>query len=153
EHGDEIGVVSLVCEDLAQMDELAAVIRSVGPTVVFAPLLDGPQLTSRWSARYASVLADDPGSGVLTLSSYGMVQRCRSNGHDRSAIVGLWKDPVQGIREIPLEAGAQGILLTACGSRTCSRTADGRLPMNNVTTYFEVAISQVRASSVPSGLS
>jgi hypothetical protein len=41
EHGDEISIVSLVCEDLAQMDELAAVIRSVGPTVVFVPLLGG----------------------------------------------------------------------------------------------------------------
>ena len=40
-------------------------------------LLDGPQLTSRWAARYASVLADDPGSAVMTLTSYGMVQRSR----------------------------------------------------------------------------
>jgi hypothetical protein len=153
EHGDEISIISLVCEDLAQMDELAAVIRSVGPTIVYAPLLDGPQLTTRWSARSASVLADDPGSAVLTLSSYGMVQRCRSHGHDRSAVVGLWKDRVQGIREIPLEAGAQGILLTASGNRTCSWTADGRLPVENLTNLFGVGVCQIRASSGSNGLS
>lgn len=45
--GDEITVVALVCEDLAQIDNVATVIRSVGPTVVFTPLLDGPQLIGR----------------------------------------------------------------------------------------------------------
>jgi hypothetical protein len=60
--GEEITIVSLVCQDLAETDELADVIRAVGPTVVFTVLLDGPQLASRWAARYASVLADDPGS-------------------------------------------------------------------------------------------
>ena len=64
--GEEITIVSLVCQDLAESDEIAAVIRSVGPTVMFTVLLDGPQLASRWAARYASVFADDPGSVVLT---------------------------------------------------------------------------------------
>ena len=82
ELGDEITMVSLVCEDLAQIDDVAEIIRSVGPTVVVTPLLDRPQLSSRWAARYASVLADDPGSGVLTLTSLGMVQRCRPQGRD-----------------------------------------------------------------------
>jgi hypothetical protein len=53
-------IASLVCEDLAQSDNVAQVIRSVGPTLLITPLLDGPQLTSRWSAGYASVFADDP---------------------------------------------------------------------------------------------
>ena len=48
--GEEITIVSLVCEDLAETDQLADVIRSVGPTVVFTVLLDGPQLASRWAA-------------------------------------------------------------------------------------------------------
>ena len=146
EHGDEITLVSLVCEDLAQIDGVAEVIRSVGPTVVFTPLLDGPQLNSRWAARYASVLADDPGSAVLTLTSFGMVQRCRSRGRDSSPVVALWKDPVRGIREIPLEPGAQGILLTVCGGRATRRSADGRRPVDNVNEYFDVAVHQVRAS-------
>jgi hypothetical protein len=71
ELGDEVTLASLVCEDLAQTDDVAAVIRAVGPMIVVTPLLDGPQLGSRWAARYASVLADDPGSAVLTLTSFG----------------------------------------------------------------------------------
>jgi len=146
EHGDEITFVSLVCEDLAQTDSVAEVIRSVGPTVVITPLLDGPQLTSRWAARYASVLADDPGSAVLTLTSFGMVQRSRPQGRDSCRVVALWKDPVRGLREIPLEPGAQGVLLTLCGDRATRRSVDGRCPVDNVTEYFDVAVHQVRAS-------
>jgi hypothetical protein len=153
EHGDEIVIVSLVCEDLAQIDSVAEVIRSVGPTVVFTPLLDGPQLRSRWAARYASVLADDPGSAVLTLTSFGMVQRSCPHGRDSSRVVALWKDPVRGFREIPLEAGAQGILLTLCAGRATRGSADGRCPVDNVNEYFDVAVHQVRASSAGSGLS
>jgi hypothetical protein len=153
ELGDEITMVSLVCEDLAQIDNVAEIIRSVGPTVVVTPLLDGPQLSSRWAARYASVLADDPGSGVLTLTSLGMVQRCRPHGRDSVPVVALWKDPVRGIREIPLEAGAQGVLLTACGDRSTRRTADGRWPVDNATHYFDVAVHQVRAASARQGAS
>jgi len=146
EHGDGIAIVSLVCEDLAQIDEVAEVIRSVGPTVVFAPLLDGPQLDSRWAARYASALADDPGSAVLTLTSFGMVQRSRPHKRDSSPVVGLWKDPVRGLREIALEPGAQGVLLTVCGDRTTRRSTDGRYPIDNATEYFDVALHQVRAN-------
>jgi len=153
EHGDEIVIVSLVCEDLAQIDSVAEVIRSVGPTVVFTPLLDGPQLSSRWAARYASVLADDPGSAVLTLTSFGMVQRSRPHRRDLSPVVALWKDPVRGLREIPLEAGAQGILLTLCSDRGTRRSADGRYPVDNTTEQFDVAVHQVRACSARSGSS
>jgi hypothetical protein len=147
EHGDEIAIVSLVCEDLAQIDGVAEVVRSVGPTVVFTPLLDGPQLSSRWAARYASVLADDPGSAVLTLTSFGMVQRSRPHRRDTSPSVALWKDPVGGLREIPLEAGAQGILLTLSSNRGTRRSADGRCPVDNVIEQFDVAVHQVRADN------
>jgi hypothetical protein len=150
-HGDEVTLISLVCEDLAQMDDVAALVRSVGPTIVFVPVLDGPQLNSRWAARYASVLADDPGSIVLTLTSFGMVRRCRPHGRDSSSVVGLWKDPVGGIHEIPLETGAQGVLLSVWGSWTSRRTVDGRFPVDNATNYSGVAVCQVRASSVNSG--
>jgi hypothetical protein len=142
-----------VCEDLAQIDDVAEVIRSVGPTVVFTPLLDGPQLTSRWSARYASVLADDPGSTILTLTSFGMVQRSRPHGRDVAPVVALCKDPIRGTREIVLEHGAHGILLTVCGDYVSRRSADGRWPVDNVTHYFDVAVHQVRAASAGSSVS
>jgi len=147
--GEEITIVSLVCEDLAETDQLADVIRSVGPTVVFTVLLDGPQLASRWAARYASVLADDPGSVVLTLTSFGMVQRSRPPGREASPIVALLKDE-HGFREIPLEPGAQAVLLTACGSRAIRRTADGRRPVDTGTHYFGAAVHQIRASDAGS---
>jgi hypothetical protein len=104
EVGEGITIVSLVCEDLASNDDVAEVIRSVGPTIVSTALLDGPQLASRWSARYASVLADDPGSAVMTLTSFGMAQRSRPAGTEASPVIALWKDPSRGMREIALEA-------------------------------------------------
>jgi hypothetical protein len=148
----ELTLVSLVCEDLAWNDDVAKLIRSVGPTIVLTHLLDGPQLTSRWSARYASVLADDPGSAVATLTSYGMVQRSRPNGRDASQIIGLWKDPIRGFREIPLEQGAHGVLLTVCMDRATRRSADGRWPVENGTHAFDVAIQQVKAAKAGGAL-
>ena len=53
-------------------------------------------------------------------------------------MVALRKDPVRGLREIPLEADAQGVLLTLCGDRATRRSADGRCPVDNVTEYFDV---------------
>lgn len=150
EMGEELTLVCLVCEDLSQHDDVAEVIRSVGPTLVITPLLDGPQLTSRWAARYASVLADDPGSAVATLSAYGMVQRSRPQGFAASPVVGLWKDPVRGIREVPLEAGAHGVLMTICGQRSARRTADSRMPIDNAVHYFDVAVHQVHATAAGS---
>ena len=150
ELADGVTLVFLVCEDLAQIDDVAEIVRSVGPTVIYTPLLDGPQLSSRWAARYASVLADDPGSAVLTLSSYGMVQRSRPHGRDASRVVGLWKDPVRGLGEISLEPGAQGVLVTVCGDRATRRSADGRCPVENVTEYFAVNVCQVRADPAQS---
>jgi hypothetical protein len=149
ERSDGAVLAAVICEDLAQIDEVAEVIRSVGPTIVITPLLDGPQLSSRWAARYASVLADDPGSAVLTLTSYGMAQRSRPNRRDPSSIVALWKDPIRGAREIPLEAGAHGVLLTASVDLTVRRSGDGRRPVENCLEFFDVSIFQVRADSSP----
>jgi hypothetical protein len=142
----ELTLVSLVCEDLAQHDDIADLVRSVGPTLVIAVLLDGPQLTTRWAARYASVLADDPGSAVLTLTSFGMVNRSRPHKHDAAPIIALWRDPARGFREIPLEAGAHGVVLTVCADRATRRSADSRWPVDNGTHAFDVAVHQVRAS-------
>ena len=147
----ELTLACLVCEDLAQNDSIGGLLRQVGPTVVLAVLLDGPQLTSRWAARYASVLADDPGSAVLALSSFGMVQRSRPHDREPSRVVALWKDPARGVREIPLEPGAQGVVLTVCMDRARRHSADGRWPVDNGTVCFDVATHQVRASDEGTG--
>jgi hypothetical protein len=146
----ELVLTSLVCEDLAHNDDIAELIRSVGPTCVITVLLDGPQLTSRWTARYASVLADDPGSAVLTLTSYGMVERSRPHDRDASRVIALWKDPTRGVREIPLEPGAQAALLTISMDRATRFSADGRWPIDNSTSSYAVAVHQVRATSAGS---
>ena len=128
ERGDGLLIGSLICEDLAHIDEVIEGIRAVGPALIFSLLLDGPQLQSRWTARYASVLADDPGSAVLTLSSYGMVRRAWGGHHPPSSVVALWKDPTHRMQEITLDDGAQGILLAAECSHAIRRAADGRSP-------------------------
>jgi hypothetical protein len=151
ELGDGITLASLVCEDLAQSDDVASVIRSVGPMIVVTPLLDGPQLSSRWGARYASVLADDPGSAVLTLTSFGMAQRSQLPGLDSSPVVALWKSPGQRTREIPLEPGAHGILLAASADRAVKRSFDGRRPAEDGFAFFDVSICQIRAARTGSG--
>jgi hypothetical protein len=147
----ELVQVMLVCEDLAQHDDIAQLIRSVGPTVVIAVLLDGPQLTSRWAARYASVLADDPGSAVLTLSSFGMVERSRPHNREAARVIALWKDPTTGVREITLEPGAHAVLVTVCMDRAPRYSADRRWPIDNSTSCYNVAVHQVRPSSARSG--
>jgi hypothetical protein len=119
--------------------------------VLIIPLLDGPQLSSRWAARYASVLADDPGSTVLTLTSYGMALRSRPRGQVASPVVALWKDPVHGVREIPLEPDAHGVLLSASADRATRRSSDGRRPIQNGSEFFDMSIYQVRAAPKGSG--
>jgi hypothetical protein len=68
-------VAALICEDLARYDPVLPALAAIGPNLVIALLMDGPQLRGRWSGRHATVLADDPGSAVLTLTSMGMIQR------------------------------------------------------------------------------
>lgn len=117
----------LVCEDLARIEPVGELIRGVGPTLVVGLLLDGPQLTHRWSARYATVLADDPGSAVLTLTALGMSERCRDAGQAACRTVALWKDPRSGILEISLPPNADAIVLTTSIVPRAGRTVDGRL--------------------------
>lgn len=117
----------LICEDLARQDPVAEIVRAVGPNLVIALLMDGPQLKSRWPARYATVLADDPGSSVLTLTSLGMTQLSCPPGLKRSRAVGLWKDARLGEAvELELPEGADGLILSIAVENYEEWTADGR---------------------------
>lgn len=124
--GGGITTAPLVCEDLARLDEVADLVRRIGPSLVVAVLLDGPQLATRWPCRYSSVLADDPGSAVLTLTSAGMAARSYGPGRPRSRVVAHWNDCTDGLREIELAPGAVGILLSAAMKSSTLWTADGR---------------------------
>lgn len=122
----------LVCEDLARQDPMPDVLRAVGPNLVIALLMDGPQIRSRWSSRYAAVLAEDPGSSVLTLTSLGMTRRSRPRGseNDRSRVIALWRDAVHGEIEIELPTGKDACVLSLGCSLRAEYTADGRVDTN-----------------------
>lgn len=119
-------VCPLVCEDLARPDPVTDIVRSIAPTLVVAVLLDGPQLAARWPARYASVLADDPGCSVLTLTALGMTERSQPPGHSPSRVIALWKDPNRGLQQIALADDARAVALTAHSRTVQVPTADGR---------------------------
>jgi hypothetical protein len=117
----------LICEDLARQDPVADLVRSVGPNLVVGLLLDGPQLTKRWPANYATVLADDPRCSVLTLTCVGLVDKYRKSRKSVKRSVALWKDAITGkTRELCLEPGEQGIVLKLKREFEKEWTADGR---------------------------
>jgi hypothetical protein len=121
-------ICPLICEDLARQDPVAELVRAVGPNLVIALLMDGPQLSSRWPARYATVLADDPGSSVLTLTSLGMCSLSRPPTiQTPSRAVGLWKDANTGIAvPIELPSDADGVILSLSATLRNEWAADGR---------------------------
>ena len=127
----------LICEDLARLDPVNQLLHSVGPSLIIALLMDGPQLSSRWGARYATVLADDPGSSVLTLTSIGMSEASRVEGIPPSRVVALWKDAFSGPVEIPLEPGKDGIVLCLRREYRQEFAADGRRDDGN-TAYLRL---------------
>ncbi|HUB81232.1 MAG TPA: hypothetical protein VMB03_20660 [Bryobacteraceae bacterium] len=121
-------VSALICEDLARQDPVAELVRSVGPNLLIALLMDAPQLASRWPARYATVLADDPGSSVLTVTSLGMASLSRPfNATPRPRVVALWKDAYTGVPvEIELPTGKSAAVLNITVQDLEEFTADGR---------------------------
>jgi hypothetical protein len=138
-------LVPLVCEDLARREPVSDLVRSIGASLVVALLLDGPQLGSRWTARYASVLADDPGSAVCTLTSSGMVRRCRPPGCQPSRIVAMWKDSSGKLTEIELEDGADAVLVATNVTAGGSSTADGRRHVGSTNTLTLSGVQSLRA--------
>lgn len=118
---------TLICEDLARSEPCHSAVRSVGPNLVFVLLMDGPQIASRWSARYATSLADDPGCAVLTLTSKGLIERVNTMGRrPPNNAVALWKDDVNNVSSLDLPQGAAALLLTLSAESTREATLDGR---------------------------
>jgi len=118
----------VICEDLARPDPVGDLLRAVGPNLVIALLMDGPQLKERWSARYATTLAEDPGSSVLSLTSAGMSKLSRpSSGANRNKVIGLWKDAHSSTPvEIELPEGCGAVVLSLSVRWMDEWTADGR---------------------------
>jgi len=116
----------LICEDLARIDPVQTVIRSVGPNLVIALLMDGPQLEMRWGGRYATVLADDPGSAVLVGTSMGFLRRQARSAAEMPREVLLWKGAQGVTRSEVLPKDHQALLLTLTSSQEVNFTLDGR---------------------------
>jgi len=110
--GEELSICSLICEDLARQDPISDLLRSVGPNLVFTLLMDGEQLKHRWSARYASILSDDPGSAVITLTSLGMVKRFSYNDSKNHRSIGIISDSKGNFTEINLKNDELAALVT-----------------------------------------
>lgn len=122
---------ALICEDLARQEPAAEVVRAIAPNLLIALLMDGPQLKDRWSARYASGLADDPGTSVLAVSNLGMVKRSRPVGGDpvnssRGHVVALWRDAIGGSRELSIDPDHTACLLSLVCHTEEEYSADGR---------------------------
>lgn len=140
--GERLTVCPLICEDLARQDPIADLIRHVGPSLVVTILMDGPQLKDRWSSRYAGILSEDPGSAVIALSSYGMVRRWSTPYRSLSQIVALWNDQY-GARELELEQGASGILLSVRVNEEREPIADGRLELHSTSRLELIDVIQI----------
>lgn len=130
--GNWFSFCTLICEDLARQEPIASAIRSVGPNLIVALLLDGPQLPSRWPGRHATTLTEEPGSSVLTVTALGMTERSKPKSPgikiDKSInrTVALWKDQVAGAIPLALEEEKHGIVLNLASHWKEGITADGR---------------------------
>ncbi|MFQ3244114.1 MAG: hypothetical protein ACI9SP_000739 [Arenicella sp.] len=127
---DEWSITTLICEDLARNDPAKTVVESIGPNLVISLLMDGPQTERRWPARYATVLADDPGSSVLSMSSFGLIKRSNKvhskRGFDPSNSFALWRDDRGKSVEIELDEGNHASVISLNVHRVTDYTMDGR---------------------------
>ncbi|WP_157073559.1 hypothetical protein [Sphingomonas soli] len=122
-------VTSLICEDLARVDPCQAAVRAVGPTLLVSLLMDGSQLSGRWPGRYATVLSEDPGCSVLTLTSLGLIARtdpATISGATPKRSIGLWRDGGGGTVELILDPGAHAVAFTVRAHMEMEQTLDGR---------------------------
>ena len=94
--------------------------------------MDAPQASTRWPARYATVLAEDPGCAVLTLTSRGLMTRqhrtgvFRSDGLDR--YVAMWRDDAASpTKPLHCPSDAQAILLSIVKRDATDISLDGRI--------------------------
>lgn len=130
-------MTTLICEDLARVDPCQGAVRAVGPTLLFALLMDGSQLAVRWPGRYATVLAEDPGCSVLTVSSLGLINRTRlANGSRPPWSVALWRDDASGPAEIVMRPGHHAVSFVVRPEWRTECTLDGRQDRNQALAWL-----------------
>lgn len=124
--GNGASIASLICEDLARTDPCKPSINASAPNLVFALLMDGPQVASRWPGRYALGLADDPGSAVLTVTSVGLIERSNWRYNNVRQTIALWGG-ADGVRELDLPAKKDALILTIEKREESRVSLDGRV--------------------------
>lgn len=141
-------ITTLICEDLARNDPCQELVRGIGPNFVVALLMDGPQRNDRWPARYGTVLADDPGSSVLTLTSFGLIRRSNETGRFPAADqVGLFRDDTGKATELRLPSGAHGICISLRPSRLTEYSMDGRHDNGDAQSWRLGAVVPIRLTA------
>ena len=118
---------SIICEDLARIEPSHDCIRSIGPDIIFALLMDGPQISNRWSARCAKAFTEDPGSRVLTITSKGLLNRVNDKEiYPRNESIGLFSSR-RSHREIICPFNGVGVILSLSISNDKGSTICGRI--------------------------
>jgi hypothetical protein len=143
-------LTTLICEDLARVDPCQAVVRAIGPNLLIALLMDGPQLGERWPGRYATVLAEDPGTSVLSLSSFALIARQNDLARfDQASSVALWKDENKGARKLELHRDADALVLELVPVEKEERSLDGRADGGSSIRWEYLRHTQVKAGNRP----
>jgi hypothetical protein len=144
---------TLICEDLARIEPCQVALRAVGPNLVLVLLMDNAQVVARWPHQYAGVLADDPGSSVLTLTSFGLIHRSNVCGDRKSRQIALWREPQSGpAKEINLPAGHHAQLISIKREYCFERTLDGRGDNHDSAIKWTFAgLMPIKAHSPPPG--
>lgn len=135
----------MICEDLARADPVQTVIRSIGPNLVIALLMDGPQRRGRWPSNYAGVLADDPGCAVLTFTSLALIHRSSATDTDQSRTIAFFKNSTGNVRELNLPVGFHALALRLCAHKKTESTLDGRPDGNSAYVWELREVTPVRA--------
>jgi hypothetical protein len=136
---------TFICEDLARSDPAHETVRALGPNIVFSLLMDNVQIKTRWSARYATGLSEDPGSSVLTFTSRGLIARAASREKESEPLrsaehralgdsyarqsnwsVALWKQDGREAIELHCPPGDHAVLLELSPRQAQENTYDGR---------------------------
>jgi hypothetical protein len=125
-------LAALICEDLARVDPCQFLLRAVAPNLVIGLLMDAPQVNARWPARYATVLAEDPGCAVLTLTSRALMTRQHRLGVFAAKVgdryVAMWReDGDSAPKSLDCPFDAQALLLTLVEKKVQDVSLDGRL--------------------------
>ena len=132
-------------------------VRSLGPNLVFALLMDGPQKANRWPGTYATGLAADPGSSVLTLTSLGLVTKSNEtwkaldSKNEPAQTIALWRNSPRAssnqggtispaasseIVELDLDPGSQALVVQLYSEPAQETTMDGRSNSDTMAWYY-----------------